>query len=134
MELHGAVEITLAELASTCQDLLSGDEARIFDLLAGLSEKSTEPSRALAGLSNLANKRPVVKRRLEERAPVDVVLAEDEQLAAAFTEFLGTYGCRALRYEVADQNLDERPDLVLGLISDQLAAGFDATQTGRGIG
>jgi rifampicin phosphotransferase len=61
------------------------------------------------------------------------VLAEDEQFAAAFTEFLGTYGCRALRYEVADQNLDERPDLVLGLISDQLAAGFDATQTAAAL-
>jgi len=51
-----------------------------------------------------------VWHRLDERAPVDVVLAEDEQFAAAFSELLGTYGCRALRYEVADQNLDERPD------------------------
>jgi rifampicin phosphotransferase len=133
MELHGAVELTLAELAFTCRDLLGWDDARMFDLLAGLSEKSTEPSRALAGLADVANKRPVVKRRLEERAPVDVVLAEDEQFAAAFTEFLGTYGCRALRYEVADQNLDERPDLVLGLISDQLAAGFDPTQAAAAL-
>jgi rifampicin phosphotransferase len=55
--------------------------------------------------------------------------ADDEQFAAAFTDFLRTYGCRALRYEVAEQNLDERPDLVLGLVADQLAAGFDPAHT-----
>ncbi|HET6918452.1 MAG TPA: hypothetical protein VFI46_03195 [Jiangellaceae bacterium] len=129
MDLHGAVQITLAELAFTCRDLLGWDEVRTFDLLAGLSDRSTEPSRALARLAELANGLPEVKRRLGERAPVGIVLAEDERFAAAFTEFLGTHGCRALRYEVADQNLDERPDLVLGLVADQLAAGFDPART-----
>jgi len=133
MDLHGAVQITLAELAFPCLDLLGWDEVRTFDLLAGLSDKSTEPSRALARLAELANELPEVKRRLAERAPVGVVLAEDEQFAAAFTEFLGTHGCRALRYEVAEQNLDERPDLVLGLVADQLAAGFDPARTATAL-
>jgi rifampicin phosphotransferase len=133
MDLHGAVQIALAELAFTCRDLLGWDEVRTFDLLAGLSDKSTEPSRALARLAELANELPEVKRRLAERAPVGVVLAEDEQFAAAFTEFLAAHGCRALRYEVADQNLDERPDLVLGLVADQLAAGFDPARTATAL-
>jgi phosphohistidine swiveling domain-containing protein len=132
MDLHGAVQITLAELAFTCRDLLGWDEVRTFDLLAGLSNTSTEPSRALSRLAELANELPEVKRRLAERSPVGVVL-EDEQFAAAFTEFLGTHGCRALRYEVADQNLDERPDLVLGLVADQLAAGFDPARTATAL-
>jgi phosphohistidine swiveling domain-containing protein len=133
MRLHGAVGITLAELAFACRRLLGWDDARTFDLLAGLSEKSTEPSRALARLAALANERPAVKRRLIERAPVEVVLAQDEQFTAAFAGFLRTHGCRALRYETAERNLDERPDLVLALIADQLAAGFDPARTAAAL-
>jgi pyruvate,water dikinase len=130
MRLHGPIEITLAELAFTCRDLLGWDDARTCELLAGLSEKSTEPSRALARLAELANERPTLRRHLAERAPVEVVLAEDERFVGAFAEFLHTHGCRALRYELAEQNLDERPELVLGLVADQLATGFDAHRTG----
>lgn len=133
MALHGAVEIAIAELAFTCRDLFGWDDACTFDLLAGLSDKSTEPSRALARLAELANERPAVRRRLVERAAVEVVLAQDEQFAAAFAGFLRTHGCRALRYDVAEQNLDERPDLVLGLVADQLAAGFDPNRTGAAL-
>ena len=131
-DLHGAIGLTLANLAFTCRDLL-GDEALAFDLLAGLSEKSTEPSRALARLADLADRLPALKRRIIQRAPVDVVLAEDEAFAAAFAEFLGAHGCRALRYEIAEPNLDERPDLVLGLVADQLTAGFDPAQTAAAL-
>jgi phosphohistidine swiveling domain-containing protein len=129
MALHGAVEITLAELAFTCRDLLRWDETHTFELLVGLSEKSTEPSRALARLAELANERPELRRLVVEREPVELVLAQYEQFAAAFGEFLRTHGCRALRYEVAEQNLDERPDVVLGLVADQLAVGFDPART-----
>ncbi len=127
--LQGAIWITLADLAFTCRDLLGFDDASMFTLLAGLSGKSTEPSRAFAPLAELTNGRPALRRRLVERAPADVVLAQDEQFAAAFTEFMHTHGCRALRYEVAEQNLEERPDVVIGLIADQLATGFDPERT-----
>lgn len=129
MRLHGAVEITLAELAFTCRDLLDWDDAQTCELLVGLSTTSTEPSRALARLAGLANERPTLRRHLIQRAPAALVLAEDERFAGLFTEFLRTHGCRALRYEVAEKNLDERVDLVLGLVADQLVAGFDPTRT-----
>ena len=129
MAMHGAVEITLAELAFTCRELLGWDDARMCDLVAGLSEKSTEPSRAIARLAELAHERPGVRRLLLDRAAVDDVLAQDEQFAAAFAMFVRTHGCRALRYEVGEQNLDERPDLVLGLVAEQIAAGFDHVET-----
>lgn len=35
------------------------------------------------------------------------------------------YACRALAYELAEPSLEERPELVLGLVRDQLSAGFD---------
>ena len=133
MRLHGAIQITLAEFAFNCRDLLGWDDARTFELLAGLSDKSTEPSRALARLAALADDRPAVRRRLVERAAVEVVLAQAEKFACDFAEFLRTHGCRALRYEAAEQNLDERPDLVLALVADQLAAGFDPARTAAAL-
>jgi rifampicin phosphotransferase len=102
-------------------DLLGWDDAQTFELLAGLSDTSTEPSRAIARIAAIARTRP--------GASVEVLLDSDETFAAAFTDFLRTHGCRALRYELAEQNLDERPELVLGLVSDQIAAGFDPART-----
>jgi rifampicin phosphotransferase len=133
MRLHGAVQITLAELAFLCRDRLGWDDARTCELLAGLSATSTAPSRALAGLAELADRRPAVRRLLLDRGPVGTVLDADEEFAAAFADFLRTHGCRALRYEVAEQNLDERPDLVLGLLADQLTAGFDPERTAAAL-
>jgi len=102
------------------------------DAVAEVLEPELGPhlGEALARLAEFANGRPAVRRRLVERAPVEVVLAQDEQFTAAYAEFLRTHGCRALRYEAAEQNLDERPHLVLGLVVDQLAAGFDPDRTG----
>ena len=88
MRLHGAVEITLAELAFTCRDLLDWDDAQTCELLAGLSETSTEPSRAWPPSPRLANERPTLRRHLIQRAPAVVVLAQDEQFARAFDDFL----------------------------------------------
>ena len=34
---------------------------------------------------------------------------------------------------MAEQNLDERPDLVIGLVADQLATGFDPMQTSAAL-
>jgi phosphohistidine swiveling domain-containing protein len=133
MRLHGAVEINLADLAFTCRDLLGWDDAQTCELLVGLSHMSTEPSLALARLAVMAGERPVVRRHLQARAPVELLLAQDVQFAAAFADFLRTHGCRALRYEVAEQNLDERPELVLGLVADHLATGFDAAHTAAAL-
>jgi rifampicin phosphotransferase len=133
MRLHGPVEILLADLAFTCRDLLGWDEVQTFELLAGLSRTSTEPSRALGRLAALAGSRPAVRQQLGARGPVDAVLDGDPVFAAAFADFLRTHGCRALRYEVAEQNLDERPDLVLSLVADQLVAGFDASRTDQAL-
>jgi rifampicin phosphotransferase len=127
--LQGPIAITLAELAFTCRELVGLDDTHMFSLLAGLSVKSTEPSRAFAPLAKLATGRPALRRSLIERAHAEVVLAQDEQFAAAFTEFMQTHGCRALRLEVAEQNLEERPELLIGLIADQLAKDADPDQT-----
>ena len=125
--LHGAVLVLLGEFAFTCRDLLGWDESRIFSLLDGTSTTSTEPARALADVAALAG--PQVRALLKQAAPADEVLAADEEFAGAFAAYLREYGCRTLASssaELADPSLEERPDLVLALLRDQLDSGLDS--------
>jgi pyruvate,water dikinase len=123
--LHGALGMVLGELAFICQELLSWDETRMFSLLRGTSTTSTEPARALAHLAALAS--PPVHALLKQTVPAEEVLAADEQFAAAFAAYLRDYGCRTLAaYELGEPSLEERPDLVLALVRDQLGSRVDA--------
>lgn len=133
--LHGTNALTLADLAFTCRDLLGWDERKTFELVSGLSQTSTEPARRLAALARLAQERPAV-RALLERLDEDTVthLAEiDREFAAAFASYQDEFGCRALRYEVADPTLAEIPALTLGLLRDQLARGYDPAADAAGL-
>jgi phosphohistidine swiveling domain-containing protein len=121
--LHGALAMVLGEFAFTCRDLLGWDETRMFSLLCGTSTTSTRPARALNDIAALAG--PSVRALLARRAPADEVLAADPEFAAAVAAYLKEYGCRALAYELADPSLEERPDLVLGLVRDVLDSAFD---------
>ncbi|MDQ4032032.1 MAG: PEP-utilizing enzyme [Actinomycetota bacterium] len=123
--LHGAIAMVLGELAFTCRDLLGWDEAKTLNLLAGTSQMSTAPARALAAVAALARQCPALRQLIEDGVPAQAVLAADERFAAAFEAYQREYGCRALRYEIAEPCLDEQPDLVLALIRDQLVTRFD---------
>jgi rifampicin phosphotransferase len=50
----------------------------------------------------------------------------DAEFAAAFHAYLHGFGCRALRYDVAEPTLAERPEVALGLVRDQLERSYDA--------
>ena len=126
--LHGALALVLGELAFVTRDLLGWDDAQALRLLGGTSHRSTEPARALASLATLARRRPAVAGAIETGAPLADVLDTDPDFAAAFAGYVRDYGCRALRYEVAEPNLDEQPDLVLALVRDQLATGYDPAE------
>ncbi|HEY3004602.1 MAG TPA: PEP/pyruvate-binding domain-containing protein [Kribbellaceae bacterium] len=121
--LHGALAMVLGEFAFTCRDLLGWDETRMFSLLCGTSTTSTMPARALADVAALAG--PRVRALLAQGAPADEVLAADQEFAAAVAAYLGEFGCRALAYELSQPSLEERPDLLLGLVRDVLDSGFD---------
>ncbi len=128
--LHGPLAHTLSDLAFTCRDLLAWDEPKMLDMLSGLSEKSSEPTHRLAELARMAGERPVL-RRLLDRIGEDTHhhLAEaDEDFAAAFAAYQQEFGCRALRYEVADPTIAESPALILRLVRDQLGGGYDSEE------
>ncbi len=127
--LHGAIAVMLGELAFTCRELLGWDFATVVGLLGGTSQISTAPARALAVIAAMARQRPAVRRLIEDGVPAETVLAADDHFAEAFDAYLREYGCRVLRYEMAEPCLDEQPGLVLALIRDQLVTGFDPDAT-----
>jgi hypothetical protein len=123
--LHGALMMVLGDLAATCRELLGLPGDRWLDLVSGTSATSTAPGRALARLASTVAGRPELHRLVVDGAPSESVLAADPQFAAEFADYQRQFGCRALCYELAEESLDERPDLVLGLVRDQLATGYD---------
>jgi pyruvate,water dikinase len=120
--------LAVSELGLACQDLLSWDDARLFDLCAGLSPTSTEPAHELAELARLAADRPAVRSMLELPEP-DLAAADlkavDPEFADAFAAYQRTYGCRALHFDITQPTIAEAPELTLGLLRDQLARDYD---------
>ncbi len=131
--LHGALALVLGELAFVARDLLGWDDVQALALLGGTSHRSTEPARALAALAALARRRPALAAAIQAGAPPADVLALDPGFAEAFAGYLRDYGCRGLRYELAEPNLDEQPELVLALVRDQLATGYDPAGQDRAL-
>jgi pyruvate,water dikinase len=119
----------LGELVFACRDLLGWDDNKAFDMLNGLSEKSTEPSRRLADLASMVQKNSPARSilgKIDDNS-LERLTEADPQFGTAFHEYMQEYGIRALRYEMADPTLAESPVLVLGLIQDQLVRGYDPT-------
>ena len=125
--LHGALMPILAELAFTCRDLLGWSDPQTCELLSGLSTTSTEPARRLAELADLARRRPAVRTLLGE--PSDRTVGRraesDPEFAREFAAYQRDFGCRAIRYEIADPSMAETPDPTLRLLADQLDHGYD---------
>jgi rifampicin phosphotransferase len=127
--VHGALVMVLGEFLIACRELLGWGDQDTFALLAGLSEMSSEPARRLADLAAMAAELPAVRTLLERvnpDTPARLVEA-DVEFAAAFERYRVEYGCRALRYDPVDPTLGECPELLLGLIRDQVTRSYDPT-------
>jgi pyruvate,water dikinase len=125
--LHGVNAVMMGDLAFTCRDLLRWDDARALELLSGLSDATTTPATALAGLATMARRCPAVRQLIEagdEDAPSR--LGEiDPEFAAAFAAYRREFGLRTIHYEVIDPTVGEMSSFILRLIGDQLRSGFD---------
>jgi len=115
------------ELVTATQELLGWDEAHTMELVAGLSTKSTEPSRKLAELARMANERPAVLELVKQADAnaVDRLTQVDAEFAAAFAEYLEEYGCRGLAFDLNEPTIAELPEMVLGWIHDQIVNKYD---------
>lgn len=130
--LHGALARDLRAFTVACRDLLGWDEGRSLAMLAGTSTASTAAGRSLSELAAIARRNDNLVR-LIGTAPIDRVLAADPEFAAAFANHLDRFCFRAITYDVTDPILAERPELVIGLVRDQLELGDRPSSTGDGL-
>ncbi len=131
--LHGALMVPTYELALACEELLGWEEHRMYELLGGLSTMSTQPARRLAELAAETADRPWLRELLDRVGPGtwDRIAEEDPVFAEALEAYRHEYGCRALRYEVAEPTLGEDRALILQLIREQIKTSFDPEQVAR---
>lgn len=133
--LHGAFYSHLAELTFACRDLLGWEDRETLDLLSGLSGTSTEPAAKLTELGRVAASNPRLLEQLGQEGQIDHegLTHVDADFATALDDYQRAYGYRALRYELIDPTLNETPELLIRLICDQVASGFDPDAVAREV-
>ena len=135
-DVHFLLTLTwfpIINLTFFCRDQLGYSDTDFLPLLAGLSETSSEPARALAKLADAIRADEELKTAITDARPeaVAAVLSErSAKLSAEYADYMHRYGFRALRYELVEQCLNERPELIGQLLQDQLRrpAGMEQEQ------
>lgn len=102
-------------------------------LLSGLSGASSEPALELGRLADQIRTDSELTSAILGVQPSEVpslIERAGPRLTRTFDDYLDRYGCRALRYELVEQCLGERPELVAELLQDELRrpTGLDAKQ------
>lgn len=135
--VHSALMVETYGLAVACRDLLGWDDHKMLEMLAGLSQRSSEPARELEMLARMIEDRPEVRRLLEEitdATPGQISAVDPEFAAALGAHRWSPSGFRALSRDVADPTLADQPTLLLRLIANQMETGFasSAVDTANG--
>lgn len=112
------------ELVEACRTLLGWDELDALTLLAGASETSSAPARALARVAARVAAQPAARAAVERP---DADLAErlvlaDADCGTAFAQWCAEYGTRCVHDDPGSPTYAERPWLLAGLLRDALAA------------
>jgi len=120
--LHGTGVDTIGRLGLRL-DRAGWSTAEVTELFTGLSDTSTGPARAQAEIVERVRATPAGLDALASARTLDEVAAISAEVATAVTSYLDTWGRRAVRYEVVEATVAERPEWVLGLLQDQAADG-----------
>lgn len=119
--------LTMAESVRFCEEQLGWSKAKATELVAGLSEMSSEPARRLSELGRLARSGDETSRLLER---VDVTLDEmreaDRHFAQALDSYLAEFGVRATAYDVIAPTLGEQDHLLVTAIRSE--GGYDPVE------
>ncbi len=115
-------DLALYELGEVCHDLFGWDIVGTLSLLTGASVASSEPGRELRALAQrIAADTPA--RQALTSPVIDQVGALGRCAPWAgeeFGEYLERYGHRTFNYDPGEPTLFERPDLVAGLLIEQV--------------
>ena len=125
--------------AENRQPRLGWDEQRMLKMMAGLSERRTEPAKHLGRLATMIEERADTRLLLTDvtEETADRLDEVDREAFDAFESYRwSASGFRALSRDVADPTLADQPTLLLKLLSNQIEAGFapsalDAAKEGR---
>lgn len=121
------------QLVETCGELFGWDTARTLGLVAGRSEASTAPTRALRALAERLAEEPAAEKAVEA---LDLAaLADVPDAWTAFEEYRRRWGVRAAGYDPGSPTLTEQPHLLLRWVRDAMA-GLDeeaSAHDGAGI-
>lgn len=120
--LHSPHALALYELGATCQELLGWDVGRALCLLTGTSVASTEVGRELRTLAERIAADPRARQAIATPGGDRLAKLRDSApwAADAFEEYLERYGHRTFGYDPGDPTLFERPELVVGLLAEQV--------------
>jgi rifampicin phosphotransferase len=128
------------ELVTTCQALLGWDVAGALELVSGLSEASSAPTRDLERLAADVWATPAAAEAVAAWGPgqpatrlLDRLRAVDPPLADRLADHLDRYGCRVPAYDVAEPTFAERPERTLRLLRDLVAAAEDPVVPAAGL-
>jgi rifampicin phosphotransferase len=118
----------VTSLVFFCRDELGWETRQTMEMLSGLSEMSTEPSRRLGELAAMARERPAVRDALAtiDDGTVGRLRAADPEFAAAFDAYQDEFGVRSLGEDIKIPTLDERPEITLGLLKGQIESDYSA--------
>lgn len=121
------------QLVETCGDLFGWDTAGTLNIVAGRSEASTAPTRALREVAERLAEEPAAEQAVET---LDLAaLADVPDAWAAFDDYRRRWGVRGVGYDPGSPTLAEQPHLLLRWVRDAMA-GLDeevATHDGAGI-
>jgi phosphohistidine swiveling domain-containing protein len=111
------------ELGTACEELLGWTPAETLALLAGNSETSSAPGRALRDLAAAVAASPAAVRALEGAGEdlLDRLQGAAPPLAILVEAYLEDYGHRTFSYDPGDPTLAERPTLLAGLLRARIA-------------
>lgn len=110
------------ELGTACSDLLGWPLVRAVSLVAGTSNATSGPGRALAALATAIAGVPRAAGVIRQGRGDEMQQLRDNapEIAAGIDDYLDTYGHRPVNYDPGGITLAERPSLVLGLLRDAL--------------
>jgi pyruvate,water dikinase len=127
MMLNTALNLLLAEFVKACEELLGWTEERSFEMVAGLSVTTSAPGRALAALAQRVAVSPVLMQLAEtvDCGTASRMTAADPEFGDELERYKREFGCRTIRYELADPTLAELPELLVSLLNAQIRRRYD---------
>lgn len=126
--LHGSLAMILYEFVTACERVLGWDMQRALEMVSGTSAWSTEPSRHLNRLAQIALIEPALLdvQVWSGEDLVENLASINEQFAVSFADYLAEHGHVSLGVSgmLGDATLTEIPSHVLDLIRGQIGTGY----------